>query len=179
MSAKRRSTGFTLLELMTAVTILGILLAIGVPSFTETMNANRLTSNTNAMVTALTVARSEASKRGIAVTVCASNLLQTACSGSASWNDGWIVFTDDIGTAGTVDGGDEVLQAFPAPVTGFTVTATGPTTMTYIRFLRSGSPDTAILSRTLKLSRPSCTGVHARQVSVSNTGRISSEKFAC
>jgi len=187
MTARRRFIGgFTLLELMTSITILGVLLGIGVPAFTETMAANRLTANTNQLVTALSVARSEASKRGIAVTVCATNAAQDACSGSASWNDGWMVFTDDIGTSGTLDPppvpgdpGDAVVEVFPAPVTGFTVTSTFPVAMTYVRFLRSGSPDTAILSRTLKLSRPTCTGNHARQVSISNTGRISSEKFAC
>ncbi|HEY4365986.1 MAG TPA: GspH/FimT family pseudopilin [Steroidobacteraceae bacterium] len=180
-SSRYRSVGgFTLLELMTAVAILGILLAIGVPAFTETMNANRLAATTNEMVTALSVARSEASKRGIAVTVCAANAAQDGCSGAASWNDGWIVFTDDAGTAGRYDNGsDELLQVFAAPVAGFPVTATNPATLTYIRFLRSGSPDSGPATRTLKLSRPSCTGTKARQISIATTGRISSGKIAC
>ena len=180
MNARRRfNGGFTLLELMTAITILAILLGVAVPAFTETMNTNRLAANTNEMVTALSVARSEASKRGIAVTVCAANAAQDACSGAASWNSGWIVFTDDIGTSGTLDAGDKVLQAFAAPVAGFPVTATTPATLTYIRFLRSGAPDSGPPSKTLKLSRPSCTGTNARQITVAITGRISSGKIAC
>jgi type IV fimbrial biogenesis protein FimT len=183
MPARRRFIGgFTLLELMTAITILGILLAIGIPAFTETMNTNRLAANTNGLVTALSVARSEASKRGVAVTVCAADAAQTGCSGAASWNTGWIVFSDDIGTSGTLDagaGGDELLQVFPAPVAGFDVTAVTPATLTYVRFLRSGRPDSGVLSTTLKLSRPNCTGTKARQVAIANTGRISSGKVAC
>jgi len=180
MTAKHRFTrGFTLLELMTTVAVLGVLLGLAIPAFTETMNSNRVSANTNALVTALSVARSEASKRGVAVTVCASNAAQTGCSGAASWNTGWIVFSDDIGTSGTLDAGDELLQAFPAPVAGFNVTAANPTTLTYIRFLRSGMPDSGGISRTLKLSRPSCTGTQAREVAIANTGRISSGKVAC
>lgn len=173
------SSGFTLLELMTAVAVLGVLLGIGVPAFTETITTNRLTTVANEMVTALNVARGEANKRGIPVTVCASNAAQDACSGATSWNAGWIVFTDDTGTSGVKDTDDEVLQVFAAPVNGFSVSATNPTTLSYVRFLRSGAPDSGSTTRTLKLSRPSCTGSKARQISIANTGRISSGKIAC
>jgi len=174
------SAGFTMLELMTAVTVLGILLAVGVPAFTETIASNRLTTVANEMVTAVNVARSEASKRGIPVSVCAANAALTNCSGSATWNSGWIVFTDDQGASGELDGSDELLQTFAAPPEGYAVTATNPGTLTYIRFLRSGAPDsTAGAGRTLKLSRPACTGNKAREISIANTGRVSSGKKAC
>src|SRR5688572_11559184 len=42
--------GFTLLELMAAIAVLGILLGIGVPAFREMLAANRLTSVANEMV---------------------------------------------------------------------------------------------------------------------------------
>jgi len=171
--------GFTLLELMTAITVMAVLLGIGVPAFQEMMNTNRLAAMTNEMVTALSVARNEAGKRGVAVTVCAATAALDACSGSASWDAGWIVYTDDTGTPGTVDADDTVLQAYPKSSAGFPVTATSPTTLTYVRFMRSGAPDSALTNRTLKLSRPSCVGTKARQISIANTGRISSGKIAC
>jgi type IV fimbrial biogenesis protein FimT len=176
---RKPNSGFTLLELMTAVAVAGVLLGIGVPAFKETIISNRLTTLANQMVTAFSVARSEASKRGIPVSVCASTAAQDGCSGAATWNDGWIVFTDDIGTAGVVDAGDTVLQVFAPPTTGYPITAVTPATWTYLRFMRSGAPDSGPALRTMKLSRPSCTGNQARQIAVATTGRVSSGKIAC
>jgi type IV fimbrial biogenesis protein FimT len=170
--------GFTLLELMVAVAILGILLGIGVPAFREMLTANRLTSVANEMVTAFTVARSEARSRGIPVTLCAANAALDECEDTPQWNDGWIVFTDDIGTPGVVDDDDEVLQAFPAPPTGFSVTAVTPATLSFVRFLRSGAPD-PVSAKTLKLMRPYCSGSKARQILITTTGRVASAKATC
>jgi type IV fimbrial biogenesis protein FimT len=170
--------GFTLLELMAAIAVLGILLGIGVPAFREMLAANRLTSVANEMVTAFTVARSEARNRGIPVTLCAANTDLDGCEDTPEWNDGWIVFTDDTGTPGVVDDDDEVLQAFPAPPDGFAVTAVTPVTLSYVRFLRSGRSD-ATAARTLKLTRPHCSDSKARQISIATTGRVAAVKAPC
>ncbi|EIC29156.1 general secretion pathway protein H [Methylomicrobium album BG8] len=55
--------GFTLLELLVVVAIMGITLAIGVPSLQSFIVDNRLTTSANDMLTALQAARSEATKR--------------------------------------------------------------------------------------------------------------------
>jgi len=199
---QRKSTGgFTLLELMAAVTVLGVLLAIGIPSFTETTRDNRLTSVTNSFVTALNIARSEAAKQGIAVSVCAADDPNnpTTCSGADTWANGWIVFTDDTGTAGTLDApSDKSVQVFAPPPQGFaiapdtstttklndaahTALACGatPSPLGYIRFLPRGTLDTTALLTCVKLTRPSCTGYLAREVTVGRTGRISTNKVSC
>lgn len=170
--------GFTLLELMVAVAVLGILLGVGVPAFREMLAANRMTAVANEMVTAFTVARSEARNRGIPVTLCAANAELDECEDTPEWNDGWIVFTDDTGTPGVVDDDDEVLQAFPAPPAGFAVTAVAPATLSYVRFLRSGRPDPAA-DGTLKLTRPDCSDSKARRISIAKTGRVASAKTPC
>src|SRR5262245_25530334 len=99
--------GFTLLELMTAISVMAILLSIGVPSFIQIIRNNRITAQTNELVAALNVARNESIKRGIPVSVCSSTNSAT-CAGSGTWGTGWIVFTD-TGAAGSVTAGDEVL----------------------------------------------------------------------
>lgn len=172
--------GFTLIELMAGIAVLAVLLSIGVPSFRDLLAASRLTTLSNNMVTAIASARGEARKRGIPVTFCAANDGVTGCRTDGSWNREWIVFTDDAGGAGMIDTGDELLDRFPVPPSGYGVTAISPTNLNYIRFMRNGAPDTtASPIRALKLTRPSCTGNNARQITVSNTGRATSAKVAC
>ncbi len=89
--------GFNLLELMAALAVLGILFSLGVPSFTQMVRDNRVVAETNELVVALSVARSEAVKRGLPVAVCArtgptTNVCQTGTSNN--WANGWLVFTD-------------------------------------------------------------------------------------
>jgi len=177
-----RQTGFTLLELMVTLTVFAILLGIAIPSFTETMRANRLTTVVNKLVTALNVARSEAAKRGSGVTVCASNAAHTACAGAVTWDTGgWIVFDDDTSAgavAGVVDGTDKVLQAYDAPDPGFTITPT-PGTLTYVRYLPNGRPDSGALNTTFQVSRPDCPGKPARLITITGAGRVSSDRVTC
>lgn len=55
--------GFTLLELMIVIAVIGITLAIGVPSLQSLIIDNRLSSSANDMLAAIQLARSEATKR--------------------------------------------------------------------------------------------------------------------
>lgn len=99
--------GFTLVELMVTVAIAAVLLVIAVPSFTLAMNTNRLAALTNDMVTSLQIARMEAIRRGVPVSVCGSTDGAT-CAADENWT-GWIVFAD-LDRDDTPDAG-EVLRA--------------------------------------------------------------------
>jgi type IV fimbrial biogenesis protein FimT len=103
--------GFTLVELLVVLAVGSILLAIAVPGYAFLMNTSRLAAVTNDLVTALHLARSEAVKRGIRVTVCKSDnpmAASPACSATAGWEQGWLVFVDG-GTRGVIDPGDTLL----------------------------------------------------------------------
>src|SRR5687768_16683450 len=105
-----RARGFTIMELMLAITVLGVLLAIGIPSFAEITRNNRTAAQTNDLVTALQIARNEASKRGLPVLVCAAaNATTCAAADTSNWANGWLIFVDASGTADTIDGTDEIL----------------------------------------------------------------------
>lgn len=63
----RRAAGFSLIELMVAVTILAILVAVGVPSFRDWMNNARIRTAAEGIQNGLRVARNEAAQRGVPV----------------------------------------------------------------------------------------------------------------
>jgi type IV fimbrial biogenesis protein FimT len=168
-TSTRRQRGFNLIELMLGITVLSILLGIGVPSFTQMIRNNRLVEQTNTTLTALNYARSEALKRGFRVSVCPGS--GTACSGGTDWNAGILVFTDDTGTTGTIDGSDAVLQSWPASNNGFV--AGGSTAS--ITFLPTGAQADAQID----IYKSGCTGQEKRRISVVRTGRVDMTKRSC
>jgi type IV fimbrial biogenesis protein FimT len=109
-----RSTGLTLLEMLVALAILGIMAAVGVPSLMDTVNRMAVTSAARTISSSLSLARSEAVKRGSDVSICPS-ADGTDCE-SDNWAGGWIVFVDANGDAdgdtGSVDAGDTVIRVF-------------------------------------------------------------------
>jgi type IV fimbrial biogenesis protein FimT len=98
------ASGFTLMELITTVSIAGVLTAIAVPTFSTIISSNRLTAHTNEFITALNLARSEAIKRGTKVTI-GRNIDST----SNNWQKGWDVFVDIDADGQFNDNADEKL----------------------------------------------------------------------
>ena len=88
-----KEPGFTLVELLITIVVITVLLAAGVPAFQSFIKNNRVTAQTNGLISAIQLARSEALKRGTNMVVCASKD-QTTCTGEDTWADGWIVFSD-------------------------------------------------------------------------------------
>lgn len=109
--------GVTLIELLVAMSVLTILLAVGVPSFGQFTANTRLNSYANTMFSHLALARSEAIKRNTRVVICKSPDGST-CVGSGNWNQGWIVFAD-LDNSGSINGGEQIITAMPALSTGF------------------------------------------------------------
>jgi len=87
----QKQAGFTLIELMVTVSVLAIMLVIAVPYFRDTTMDNRLASQSSDFTTALAAARSEAAKRGVAVTVGAVGNV------SGQFGGGWRVWVDSNG----------------------------------------------------------------------------------
>jgi type IV fimbrial biogenesis protein FimT len=109
--SRQRNSGFTMLELVIVIVIVGILAAISIPSFKYVTTANRTTAEVNALLGDMQFARSEAIKEGQTVTVCSSST-GTSCigsSGGTAWQNGWIVFLDSNGNK-TVDTGEAILR---------------------------------------------------------------------
>lgn len=90
----QRIEGFTLVELMITIAVLAVILAIATPSFKTVINSNRLTAQTNGLVAALQMARSEALKRNSTVAVCRS-ANGTSCAGAIGAWEQWIIVDSD------------------------------------------------------------------------------------
>lgn len=70
MSRCRDMQGFTLIELMVIVALLGIFAAIAVPSFTQFINNNRTQTANNEVLALLQYARSTAVAQRTTISVC-------------------------------------------------------------------------------------------------------------
>lgn len=102
--------GFTLIEMMITIAIAALLLTVAVPDFKDFIANNRLSTQMNTFVTALHIARAEAIKRSLAVTVCKSQDGKS-CSdskGEKGFEQGWIIFTDQQ-KRGEVDDGETII----------------------------------------------------------------------
>lgn len=173
--------GFTLMELVITVAVAAIVLMIGVPSFRETINNNRLTSGANEFVTALNLARSEAIKRSVRVMVCKS-ADGASCTAGGGYEQGWIVFVDSNANA-TVDAGEPVIRAYGALSAGLTLIG-GTDVANFISYSPAGVPlriDGTPLSATpaeitLTLRKSGYT-TSARQLVLSVGGRVRVQKI--
>jgi len=109
----RYQRGFTLTELLTTMAVLGVSLAVAVPSFDTLMCNNRRATAINQLVSTMHAARSEAITRRAQVTICPSSD-GTSCNGS-DWSEGWIYYADVVPHAipRAVGDGDQVLGGGP------------------------------------------------------------------
>jgi type IV fimbrial biogenesis protein FimT len=172
----KHARGFTLIELMAAILVLGILLGFAIPNFREMTRNNRVTATQNELLTALALARNEALHQGTTVSICASSDGSTCTSSGTApfdWKPGWIVFRDG-GTAGTVDGTDAVLQQWGG-LDGETM-ASSPTT--FVTFSGTGM-QTPIATKTFTIWAKTCTGAKARLLSIGPIGSVTTTQTNC
>jgi len=137
----RPPRGFTAIEMMVAITVACVLLAIGIPSFASLIRNQKLTATANMLFTAVNLARSEAIHRGRRV-----DLVPAGDQGN--WQDGWTVFIDENNDQ-RPDGNETVVRTYPAVdhdmriIPSFT-----DSKVQYVAFIGSGRTRTNTSSQT-------------------------------
>ena len=151
-------TGFTVVELMVALAVAGILGTLGAASYGSVIGRTRVTGDSNALLNAIELTRSEAAKRGRRVTLLPAQ---------GDWSAGWTVFVD-VNANRQVDAGEPVI-AVRAPLHRTTRVVTN-TTPGYIAFAGNGTPQQyggGFLAATIAL----CDAGTARSIVLAKTGR--------
>ena len=181
MRCKRRDAGFTMTELIVVMIIIGILAAIGAPTFKYVTASNRIASEINGLLGDMQFARSEAVKEGQTVTVCASSNSTSStptCTGGGggAWQNGWIVFLDANGNQ-QVDAGEAVLRIQP-PFSGTDTFVSSIGTYMAATYNRMGYAPTG-QTTTLTINLHDSTNNHnwTRCLAITPVGTPATEKY--
>ena len=152
MSKTLKTEGFTIIELMITVAVVGVLAAVALPSFNYTIKNNRVKTTASDLHTSLLLARSEAIKRNADVTVTINS-------------SGWVVSYDDAGTTKILSQKNDM----PPDVTSSCyIDNTAQSMPQAVVFNRSGRPNHLL---EMRYSSSALSTVPLRCVSLSLSGR--------
>jgi len=157
--------GFTLVELIATLAIVGLLLSYGAPSLSKLVEDNKADANIRSFLNIFSLARSRAVLSSQIVTICPSN---DFISCTNDWQLPIIVFTDKDNNK-AITGTDKLIHSYPHQQYEIDIEV-HPTHKQYFQYsatgLSHGTPGNIVFcpkSRNMS---------HARQVVISFSGRV-------
>jgi type IV fimbrial biogenesis protein FimT len=158
----KSNRGLSVIEILVTLAVGGILAAVALPAFSALVQNDRDIDELNSLVSSLDYARTEAAKRDVNITVCASTDGST-CNG-ANWANGWIV----------VDASRDArpLRAMPALNPAHTLTSSGSTASVTFQSRGLITP-TKLTTFTICDARGAA---DAREIEISSTGRVAASQ---
>ncbi|MFV8836658.1 GspH/FimT family pseudopilin [Aquisalimonas sp.] len=156
-----KEKGFTLIELMVTVAVMGVLLTLGIPGFQYLMQSNHMSTQTNELVTGLATARSEAVRSN------QSTVLEAI---DGDWDDGFRIVRDS-----------DALRVFETFGTGLELDdGDGGTPPANITFRGDGTRGAASSTVTIGLEpADDCMGDMRREITITPGGSVSTTRSAC
>ena len=159
--------------------IVGILMAVSIPSYRYITNANRIAAEVNGLLGDMQFARAEALKEGQTVTVCVSSN-GTTCSGAAvsTWQNGWIVFSDVNANAQVNLASGDVIYRVQAPFTSTDTFVAAPASG-YVSFNREGFTTSNVAAAGLQISLHalSATSASTRCLNITYVGLMTVQTY--
>jgi type IV fimbrial biogenesis protein FimT len=188
MSSPEALLGFSLIELLVAIAVLSIILAIGIPNLREFLVRSQVSTITSEFSNDIYRARAEAINRNSCTTICMSADTSNALNGGTptcaaagnNWQAGWIIFSNPTCGAALNDptqnnnqlisvrqsGSDQFTLIAASGITRFVFDARGLVTAGAQNFTLSYVPDTNISTQ------------HFRSICIGTAGRVNTKKYA-
>ncbi len=156
-----KEVGFTVIELLVVVVLLGTIAALAAPSFKRTILSQRVRTTSDDIYASLLMARSEAMKRNMPVNVIPAGSV---------WTAGWSIQTTSSGTTYTIQKQDALNS---------NISVSGPSSSgvaATVTFNGTGRPATASAGSTFTVFASADSSVAARCVGLSLNGMPSTSK---
>jgi len=165
--------GFSAIELMVVLSILGVLSALAAPAMSDLLARWRTNAVAEQVTAALTLARVEAIRRSGNVVVQKSSSSYSgstnSCSTNQQWSCGFIVYAD-IDRNGTQDATDVILREIDVP-TGISLLNMSGASNAALTFNRWGLGNQGLNALHFRIRKIGLSGAD-KSVCVSSGGRI-------
>lgn len=168
--SSRRSKGFTLVELMITLVVIGVVAAIAFPNFQNLIRSSRAATAHNELIGMVNLARNDAIRNNQGGVVCGSSNGST-CNGQ--WAAGMMAFSDTNGD-GTFSAGEPVLR-YTAFNSALTVTGPAAAIAFDARGRRRAGANQVVTLRPVKCG----TQPLLSTMTINASGQVTTVKGAC